>query len=46
MVWGLIAVKDKLHKYYSKTYERQGDMAAIATILSPDLKLLAFDNIT
>jgi len=46
IVRGLIAAKDKLHKYYSKTYERQGDMAAIATILSPDLKLSAFDNIT
>jgi hypothetical protein len=40
------AVKDKLHKYYSKTYEQRGDLAVIGIILSPDLKLSAFDDIT
>ena len=46
ILMGLIAARDKLHKYYSRTYGQRSDLAAIATILSPDLKLSAFDNIT
>jgi hypothetical protein len=43
---GIEAARDKLQVYYSRTYDAQGDLFAIATLLDPGEKLQFFQTKT